>query len=118
MTLIAVLLTAEGLSTGLWIAKLVPRLGGYDRIVVALLVLRGLVGGLQLAGAACLVGRRPAGVRLSRWALLASAALTTLEIGARLAPGYVAPGLRWPLVAAYWIYAVGAASYLSSRDAA
>jgi hypothetical protein len=112
MTLIALLLVVEGLSTGLWIARLVPRLSAFDALVVALMVARGLVGAMQLTGGVFLMGRRPAAVPLSQWALIASAALTTLEIGARMAPANVVPGFRWPLVGAYWVYAIGAVLYL------
>jgi hypothetical protein len=115
MILIALLLVVEGLSTGLWIARLVPRLSGFDAFVVVLMVMRGLVGAMQLTGGVFLLGRRAAAVTLSRWALIASAILTTLEIGERLAPSGLVPSLRWPLVGAYWIYALGAVAYLG-RD--
>lgn len=112
MALIALLLIVEGLSTGLWIAKLVPMLSAFDAPVLTLMIVRGLVGAMQLAGGVFLLGHRPAAAMLSRWALIASATLTTLEIGARMAPGNLGPGLRWPLVGAYWCYAIGAGLYL------
>jgi hypothetical protein len=110
--LIALLLIVEGVSTGLWIARLVPRLSAFDALVVVLMVVRGLIGAMQLAGGVFLMGRRPAAVTLSQWALIASATLTTFEIGERMAPSNLVPTLRWPLVGAYWIYAIGAARYL------
>ena len=115
MILLALLLIVEGVSTGLWIAKLVPRLSTYDTLAIALMVVRGLVGAMQLAGGVFLMGRRPAAVTLSQWALIASATLTTFEIGERIAPTSLVPGLRWPLVGAYWVYALGAGIYLRSK---
>jgi hypothetical protein len=117
MTLLALLLIVEGLSTGLWIARLVPRLSGQDAVVVGLLAIRGLVGAMQLAGGVFLMGRREAAVTLSQWALIASATLTTFEIGERMAPTHLVPSLRWPLVCAYWVYALSAGMYLRSRVA-
>ena len=116
MILIALLLMLEGLSTGLWIAKFVPRLSGQDAVVVVLMAIRGLVGAMQLTGGVFLIGRRPAAATLSQWALIASATLTTFEIGERMAPNNLVPSLRWPLVCAYWAYAIGAGMYLRGRN--
>jgi hypothetical protein len=41
----------------------------------------------------------------TRWSLLASALVLTLELGAGLSPTSVFPAFRWPMVAAYWAYA-------------
>jgi hypothetical protein len=40
--------------------------------------------------------------------LLVSAVLLTIETGWRLTPTDLDPTWRWPLVAAYWVYALGA----------
>jgi len=115
MVLIALLLIVEGLSTGLWVARVVTAEGAFGPTATVLMVLRGLVGAVQLTGGVFLLAGRRASMRLSQFALIASALLTTLEIGLRLTPNNLVPSLRWPLVAAYWIYAVGAAGYLAPK---
>lgn len=117
MILIALLLIVEGLSTGLWIARVVPMLSVLGALVIGLMLARGLIGAMQLAGGVFLLGRRPAAVTLSQWALIGSATLTTFEIGERLVPTNLVPSLRWPLVGAYWVYALGASVYLRSWEA-
>src|SRR5262245_17673538 len=112
MALIALLLIIEGLSTGLWIAKVVPILDSFGLTAIVLVVLRALIGAMQLMGGVFILGGRRTAVGLSQTALFVSASLTTLEIGARLTPNNLIPSLRWPLVAGYWVYAAGAAAYL------
>jgi hypothetical protein len=112
MLLIAFLLVVEGLTTGWWLARILPSLQGYDRAALILVAARAVIGGMQLAGGFFLVSRRLAAATLARVALLASAMLTTFEIGARMAPTDLDPTFRWPLVIAYWIYALAAAIYI------
>jgi hypothetical protein len=116
MVLIALLLIVEGLSTGLWIARVVPMLGGFGLAALLLAVLRCFVGAMQLVGGIFLIGGRRSAVSLSRTALIASAIVTTFEIGERITPNNLMPGLRWPLVIAYWIYALLASAFLRNRE--
>ena len=43
---------------------------------------------------------------LARVVLVASAVLTTFEIGLRWAPTSLFPSYRWPAVGLYWLYAL------------
>ena len=106
--LLGFLLVAEGVTTLFWFVRLLPTLGWRDRSSVALILVRGLVGALQLSSGWGLTSGRPSARPLARFALLASAGLMTLEIGARMVPTDLDPTYRWPLVWAYWVYALGA----------
>lgn len=105
LTVIYALLMLEGVTSGLWIARLLPSLGVRGRTVVVLLGLRAIVSSAQIVGAAMLRVRRPSGPPLARAALVGSAMLIPLEVGLRLVPTNLDPTWRWWLVAAYWIYA-------------
>jgi hypothetical protein len=112
MTLIAFLLVIEGLSTGWWLARILPSIQGYDRAAMILVAARVAIGSMQLMGGVFLMSRRLAAATLARFALLASAMLTTFEIGARMVPTNLDPTFRWPLVLAYWVYALTASIYI------
>lgn len=118
MILIAFLLVVEGVATGVWLARILPSIQGYDRPALILVAARVVIGGMQLMSGFFLTSRGPATATLARFALLASAMLTTFEIGARLAPSNLDPTFRWPLVIAYWIYALGASIYIGLRTSA
>jgi len=111
--LLGLLLVAEGVSTAVWLAQLLPTLGWRDRSSVALMAARAVVGAMQLTSGWWVSTRRPPGAVLARWALVLSAVLTTFEFGARLTPTDLDPTYRWPLVWAYWVYALGAGWYLA-----
>jgi hypothetical protein len=112
MILIGLLLLVEGLSTALWIARIVPMLPALGAVVIVLGALRGLTGAMQtMGGASLLMGRRDT-IKLCQLALIASALLTTLEIGARLSPNDLDPTWRWWLTSMYWIYALAAIAWL------
>jgi len=103
-------LLAEGASTGLWIAGLLQTLAAYDGLTLAIIAARVVVGALQLVVGAWLWRRAPQGTAFGPAVFLGSAALLTLELGARLSPSRVYPNWRWHVVGAYWLYAaVGAA---------
>jgi hypothetical protein len=114
---IAILLIGESLLTGTWIAGRVSVLAAYPLVVVGLVLLRGLVGAWQFAGGYVLLVRRahPAGAELAAWSLIASAALLTIEIGAGLSPSSLFPSYRWPVIGAYWAYAIAAWSWIRRR---
>ena len=112
---IAALLLAEALLSAAWIAGLMPSVPTREAVILVLVTLRGGVSALQLTAATLLFGRRPPGWRLARWALLASAALVTLEIGWRLSPSNIDPTFRSWFVAWYWVYALACGWYLKGR---
>jgi hypothetical protein len=116
---IAILLIGESLLTGTWIAARLPVLAAYPITVVGLVVLRGLVGAWQFAGGYALIVRRghPAGVEIAAWSLIASAVLLTIELGAGLSPSSLFPSYRWPVIGAYWAYAVAAWWWIRHRAA-
>jgi hypothetical protein len=110
---IPTLLLLEGARTALWIARLAPMLGAYSVTTTVVILLRGLTGALQIiAGWLGFEARLPARP-LTMIGLLASAILTTLELGARLAPSDADPTFRWYFVAGYWVYALATIAYLS-----
>jgi hypothetical protein len=107
MWLLGFLFLLEAALTGLWITRLLPSLGVYDATADVLIASRALVGAVELMTWWLIHGRRPTAVPLARVVLVASAVLTTLEIGWRIAPSNMDPAWRWPYVTAYWIYAAG-----------
>lgn len=106
------LLILEGLYTAVWIAGLIPTLVAYDALTLTVIAARGAVGGLEFVAGWWLGSRRPGAGALATWTLLASAALLTVELGARLAPSDLDPAFRWPFVAGYWVYTLLAAAWL------
>jgi hypothetical protein len=118
LVVFAILLILESLWTAFWIAGLVPSVARHDAGVIAIVIARGLVGGMQLAAGVFLIGRRAVAVPLARVTLVVSAALTTLEVGWRLAPTSLDRGLAWPIVLAYWTYALAWSAALRRRQRA
>ena len=76
-----------------------------DYLGLGVVVVRGLVSIVEFAAGLMLVERRPPGPALGSVALLLSAALWAIELGAGLAPGNVFIALRWPIVWTYWAFA-------------
>lgn len=109
---LALLLLLEGFWTALWIAGLLPTIGAQSRTVVTVITLRAMVGVAEIMAARFLLARRAGARPLAQMTLIGSATLLTVEIGARLSPTNMDPTYRWPLVAAYWIYAVAVSAYL------
>ena len=108
LRVLAFLLIAEGVWTLVWFTQLLSSLGWRDKSSVVFILARGLVGAVQLSTGWGLASRRPSSAALARWVLLVSAVLLTIEIGWRLTPTDLDPTWRWPLVLAYWVYALGA----------
>ena len=115
MRLLALLLIAEGTWSAFSIATLLPTLAIYPGRVVALLALRAAVAAAECSGGWSLATHGRAGPALARWALAASAILTTFEVGWRLTPTDLWPGYRWYYVCGYWLYAAAAGGYLYAR---
>jgi hypothetical protein len=113
--LLSFLLIAEGVTTLFWLVQLLSSLMWRDRASIAIVLARGVVGAMQLTSGWWLAMQRLAAPALARVSLLLSAGLITLEIGARLSPSDLDPTFRWPLVGAYWVYALVAAWWLRSR---
>jgi hypothetical protein len=107
--LAATLLLVEALSTILRLASLLPTIGIYGAVALSTLAARGAAGAIQFAAGWMLLGERPPGPVFARAAFLISAVVTTLETGFRFGPTSADPILRWWLVGAYWIYALGGA---------
>lgn len=107
------LLIAEAVGSALRLAQLAGTLVVYGPVALGLLALRGLVAAVQLTTGWQLLSGRATAAPLARMAVLASAVLTALETGFRLAPTNIDPSLRWYLVAAYWLYAAAMAWALS-----
>ena len=95
-------LALEVAVTVAWLTRLLPTLGVYPSVVIAIVALRVIATAFQSACAWTLVQRLPPALALTRWTFLAVAAFVTLEVGLRLAPSSVFPGHRWHLVGAYW----------------
>jgi hypothetical protein len=89
------------------VTPLIPVLAAYDWIALTVIGLRAAVAVAECGAAMLLV-----------W--LASAVLLWFEIGAGLAPNSLPPGLRAPVVVAYWTLAAVASWALrfARRDAA
>jgi hypothetical protein len=102
----AFLLVVEGLSTGVAAVQRAPWIGIYSLAMTGVFAARVVVGVLQFTAGVLIFRRRAPGAALGRFALLASAALVTLEFGANLAPHNLFPTYVWPVVGAYWAYAL------------
>ena len=102
----AFLLIAEGLLEALWLANVVPVIAAHGPLTVVLLIARGLVAAALLMSGWQILGSRLPAAAIARGALIASAVLITLEIGMRLSPSNLDPTFRWPVVVAYWGYAI------------
>ena len=88
-----------------WIGRILSMGVVYDGSVFAVVAIRAAVTALQTSAAWLLWQGQPAGRRFGQVAFVASAGVLVLEIGLRLAPSSLLPGLRWPLVGAYALYA-------------
>lgn len=116
LRVLALLLTAEGVWTLVWLTQLLSSLGWRDKSSVALILARGVVGAVQLSTGWGLASRRPSALALARWVLLVSAVLFTVETGWQVTPTDLDPTFRWPLVGMYWVYALGAVWVLGRQD--
>ena len=95
--LIAFLLIAESLFGALNFTQLIPQIGIYTPLTIALILLRAVVNAFLFVGGWTLANRRPQGPALARYALLASAVLTLFDVGLNLAPTMVYPWWRWEI---------------------
>jgi hypothetical protein len=103
---LVVLLVLETVNALLWAARIASAAAVYDTVVLVMVLFRVLVSALQGVSAWLLATRALPAVALARLAFALSALLLVLEIGFRLSPSSVQPGLRLPIVAAYAAYAL------------
>jgi hypothetical protein len=106
------ILIVEAAVAGLSTVQSLPALAGYDAIAVVLILAGAGVGALQLASGFLLIEKRPAGPALAQAALVASAIVTILTVGLRLAPSDVYYWIRWQFVAGFLVYVIVAVFYL------
>jgi hypothetical protein len=104
--LLAVLLAVEALNALLWSSRILSAAPAYSAGVLLMVLLRVLAAALQGTAAWLLTGGAPAAVPLARLAFAFSAVLLVGEVGFRLAPSSLPPGLRMPVVVAYGLYAL------------
>jgi uncharacterized membrane protein (DUF2068 family) len=104
-TAIALLLGIEALVGLQGLARFVEIAAAYDATVWLMAALRGVVTVLQGTAAWTLWRAAPPGPLFARVAVVSSAVVLTLEIGAHLAPSSLPPGTRGPVIVAYWVYA-------------
>lgn len=103
--IVATCLVVEAIGSVSWIARILSVVAIYDAPVLAMVGLRSLITALQFVAAARLWQGADAGPTLAQAAFVGSAVLLALEIGFDLAPSSVIPGLEWPIVGAYALYA-------------
>jgi len=116
---IAFLLIAESLVGALNFTQLISQIGIYTPLTIALILLRAVVNAFLFAGGWTLANRRPQGPALARYALIASAVLTFLDVGLNLAPTMIYSWWRWQVTGGYLIYAatcIGALKYTTYRS--
>ena len=104
--LFAGLLLLEGLSTALRTTTRLPVLMVYPPLTIAFMATRFLVAVQQFSAGWIVMGGRPPGPLIARWALLESAVLVTFELGFGFAPTNLFPSYRWWAVGWYWAYAL------------
>ena len=79
-------------------------LSAYGWMTLVMIGLRVGVTALQMAAVSSLTQHSASASRLASAALLMSALLLTVELGADSATN-VFPSHRWPIIGAYWVYA-------------
>jgi hypothetical protein len=104
-TALAVLLAVEALNALLWAARILSAAPAYDAVVLLMVLLRVAVSALQGASAWMLTGGALPAFTFARFAFALPAVLLVFEIGFRLSPSSIQPGLRLPVVVAYILYA-------------
>jgi hypothetical protein len=87
------------------LARFVEIAAAYDATVWLMAALRAVVTVLQGTAGWTLWRTMPPGPLFARVAIVSSAVVLTLEIGAHLAPSSLSPGTRGPVIVAYWLYA-------------
>ena len=102
----ALLLMLEGLSSALRFASRLSVLMVYPPLTIAFIAARFLVAVQQFSAGWMVMGGRPPGPLVARWALAESAVLVTFELGLGLAPTNLFPLYRWWAVGLYWAYAL------------
>ena len=113
--IIAFALIAEALFGALSFTQLLPQIGIYTPLTIALILVRAMVNAFLFVGGWTLANNRPQGPALARYALLASAVLTIFDVGLNLAPSNIYYWLRWQVTGAYAAYAAVCVNVLSHQ---
>lgn len=113
--MIAGLLLFEALSSASWLTQRLSTLAIYGWVTLLVLAGRAAITVLQGTAAVMLLQRHPAARTFAHAAILAAAVALTVELGFHLAPTSVFPTLRWPYVAAYWLYSLALRQLLVRR---
>ncbi len=108
-------LLLECVWTSIWIVSLVPSLGARDAVQVGVFTARAAIAAFLFAGWWALVRGLPAGARLARMALVASAVVLTIQLGAGVGPTNLDPSFHTTAIAAYWAYAAAGVWVLSRQ---
>ena len=118
-TILAILLVLEVVNAMLWSSRIVSAAATYDAVVLLMVLIRVAVSALQAISAWMLVERAPPALTFATYGFLLSAVLIVFELGFRLSPSNVTPGLRTPVIVAYILYAgaaVGVIRYLQRTE--
>lgn len=114
--MVALLLALEALNSLLWASRILSAAPAYDLLVLCLVGVRVVVSAMQGASAWMLVTHALPAVPVARMAFGASAVLLVFEVGMRLSPSSLPPGVRGPVVVAYVLYAASCAAGLTRLD--
>jgi hypothetical protein len=115
---LSALFLIESLLAALYLSQLISALPGHDADVIAVILLRGVVGALQFTAGWLLAARRPAGTFVARLAVVSAALWILIAVGFNRAPTDVYEWFRWQATAAYGLYAAAlllALNHLSKR---
>ena len=116
LRLLGVLLVCDSVAGGLGASRALHAALAGDWRSVVVVIGRLVSGGTELiAGWGVLADRGPAR-EFAPAALLSSAVMTSLEVGAGVAPGALSPLARWATVAGAWIFAAAWIGYLRRVD--
>lgn len=104
--LIALVFVLDAADAAVWLAEVVPRLSGLPLLTVGVVVLRALVGSVEVVSIGLLWGNRPSATAMASTGLIGAALVTTLIVGLGLAPSDIPPAARTPAVIVYWVVAI------------
>ncbi len=117
--IVALLFLVEAALTIAWLTSLLSTIRIYGGVTLTLMAARAVVAALQFSGWMLLsraqgasAAPRP-GIPIAGIAIIASALLTTVEVGWRLTPSNLDPTFRWPFIAGYWVYAAAVIGVLA-----
>jgi hypothetical protein len=107
MLLLGVCLCVDGIAGGLRVAHLLVELPGRDAVFAVALMARMIASALGIGSGWWLLRKHPQGRALAPVALIASAALSTVDLVWAVTPSHLFPTWRGPAVGVGWIWAIG-----------